>query len=173
MVTGTIGDAAIGLDVLRGGAAASALAENAAGKEMLIARYRVPQPRNALATAIRAHASAAMDVSDGLAGDLTKLCAASGVSAVIDVASIPTSASAAPLLASGAISIETLIAGGDDYELLCAVPEARCAGLAELAQQTGIALTSIGTIVAGTAAPRFLDGEGRELTLSRRSYSHF
>ena len=60
-------------------------------REMLISRYRVPQPRNALAQAVRDHATAAMDVSDGLAGDLTKLCAASGVSATIDVASVPLS----------------------------------------------------------------------------------
>ena len=82
VVTGTIGDAALGLDILKGGAAAAALADDAAAREMLIGRYRVPQPRNALAQVIREYASASMDVSDGLAGDLAKLCAASGVSAV-------------------------------------------------------------------------------------------
>src|SRR6266446_2270714 len=72
MVTGTIGDAAIGLAILKGGAAA-ALAD-AGAKAMLIGCYRVPQPRNALAKAVRDHAHAAIDVSDGLAGDLAKLC---------------------------------------------------------------------------------------------------
>ncbi|TKW76938.1 MAG: thiamine-phosphate kinase, partial [Bradyrhizobium icense] len=82
VVTGTIGDAALGLDVLKGGAVATAIADDAAARQLLVGRYRVPQPRNALAAAILAHASAAMDLSDWLAGDLTKLCAASGVSAV-------------------------------------------------------------------------------------------
>src|SRR4051794_20111960 len=84
VVTGTIGDAALGLDVLQAGAVATALASDPAAREMLIQRYRVPQPRIALATAVRDFASAAMDVSDGLAGDLVKLCAVSGVSAAID-----------------------------------------------------------------------------------------
>src|ERR1700687_6344673 len=101
VVTGTVGDASLRLDILRCGAAASAVADDAAAKAMLVGRYRVPQPRNALAKAVRDHASAAMDVSDGLAGDLAKLCTASGVSAVIDAPGIPLSAAAAALLARG------------------------------------------------------------------------
>jgi thiamine-monophosphate kinase len=172
-VTGTIGDAAIGLDILTAGPAASALAADAAAREMLIGRYRVPQPRNALAGAIRAHANGAMDVSDGLAGDLTKLCAASNVSAVIDVSRIPISAAAQSVLTQRAVDIEAMISGGDDYEILCTVPDSQCVPLADAAAQAGIALTIIGTVIAGSDAPRFLDGEGRELPLARRSYSHF
>jgi thiamine-monophosphate kinase len=173
MVTGTIGDAALGLDILKNGPIAKALAGDPGGSEMLIARYRVPQPRNALAGAVCDHATSAMDVSDGLAGDLAKLCAASGVSAVIDVPSIPTSAAAASLLSRGAVAVETLIAGGDDYEILCTVPEARAGAFAEAARQAGVAVTDIGTIMAGEGPPRFLDGEGREIVLTRLSYSHF
>jgi thiamine-monophosphate kinase len=173
MVTGTIGDAVLGLDILKNGSIAKALAGDPDGSEMLVARYRVPQPRNALAEALRDHASAAMDVSDGLAGDLAKLCSASGVTAVIDSPSIPTSATAASLLSRGAVSLETLIAGGDDYEILCTVPEATAGALVQAARQAGVAVTDIGTIMAGEGLPRFLDGEGRELALARRSYSHF
>ena len=173
MVTGTIGDAAIGLDILTGGPAAAALSSEAAARDMLIGRYRVPQPRNALAEAIRAHASGAMDVSDGLAGDLTKLCAASHVSAVIEVPRIPISAAAQSVLARRAVDIEAMISGGDDYEILCTVPDISCAALSAAAAQAGIALTAIGTVIAGSDVPRFLDGEGRELPLARRSYSHF
>ena len=173
MVTGTIGDAAVGLDILTGGPAASALASDAAARDMLIDRYRVPQPRNGLAEAIRTHASGAMDVSDGLAGDLAKLCAASRVSAVIGVPRIPISAAAQGVLAQRAVDIEAMISGGDDYEILCTVPDTSCAALSAAAAQAGIALTAIGTVIAGSDAPRFLDNEGRELPLARRSYSHF
>ena len=173
MVSGTIGDATLGLDILKKGAIAKALAGDPKGSETLIARYRVPQPRNALAGALRDHASAAMDVSDGLAGDLAKLCAASGVSAVIDTPSIPASPTAAGLLSRRAVGIETLIAGGDDYEILCTIPEARAAAFAEAARQAGVAVTAIGTIMAGEGLPRFLDGAGKELALTRLSHSHF
>ncbi len=173
MVTGTIGDAALGLDILKSGAIAAALTSDPATKELLVARYRVPQPRNALAKAVRDHASAAMDVSDGLAGDLTKLCAASGVSAIIDTPLIPVSAAAAALLARGAVNAQTLISGGDDYEILCTVPEARREAFVREARRTGVALTAVGAIVAGTGAPRFLDAQRNEIALQRLSYSHF
>ena len=121
---------------------------------MLVGRYRVPQPRNALAKAVRDHASAAMDVSDGLAGDLAKLCAASGVSAVIDAPSIPLSAAAATLLARGTVGIEAIVSGGDDYEILCAIPEDRFEAFAQAAGLAGVAVTSIGTVIAGPSVPK-------------------
>jgi len=173
VVTGTIGDATLGLDILKNGAVATALANDAEASQMLIGRYRIPQPRNALAQAVRDHAHAAMDVSDGLAGDLAKLCTASGVSAVIDIESIPLSAAAAGLLKRGVTGIEAIVAGGDDYEILCAVQENRVEAFALAAAAAGIAVSSIGTVIAGPAAPRFLDGQGRELALPRLSYSHF
>lgn len=173
LVTGTIGDAALGLDVLTGGAAATALASDPAAREALISRYRIPQPRNVLAQAVCDHATAAMDVSDGLAGDLTKLCAASGVSATVNVASLPLSPAAAGLVARSAICVETLLAGGDDYEVLCTVPPAQSDALIAAGRAVGLNVTAIGTIVAGHERPRFLDGQGQELALKRLSYSHF
>jgi thiamine-monophosphate kinase len=173
VVTGTIGDAALGLDILRGGAVAAALAGDDAARQMLVGRYRVPQPRSALASVVRAHASAAMDVSDGLAGDLTKLCAASGVSAAIHTPGIPLSRPAAALLAGRTVDIETLIAGGDDYEILCTVPEAGFEAFAQEARKAGVAVSAIGAVIAGSAAPSFLDERGRELALRCRSWSHF
>src|ERR1700722_14873855 len=160
VVTGTIGDAALGLDVLNGGAVAAALAGDVAAKQMLTGRYRVPQPRNALALTVRDHAHAAMDASDGLAGDLAKLCAASGVSAVIDAPAVPLSTPAASLLTRAIIGIEAILSGGDDYEILCAIPEDRVEAFAQAAAAAGVATTPIGTILAGTQPPKFLDGQG-------------
>jgi thiamine-monophosphate kinase len=173
VVTGTIGDATLGLEILKGGAAAVALADDAAAREMLLARYRVPQPRNALARVVRDYASAAMDVSDGLAGDLAKLCGASGVSAVIDAPSIPLSAAAAALLARGTVGVERIVSGGDDYEVLCAIPEISFEAFAREADSAGVAVTPIGTVMAGSSIPVFLDAQGREIDLPRLSYSHF
>jgi thiamine-monophosphate kinase len=173
VVTGTIGDAVLGLDILKAGDAAGALAGDEEARQMLIGRYRVPQPRNALAEAVRAHASAAMDVSDGLAGDLTKLCAASGVSAVIHVPGVPLSRPAAGLVASRTVGIGTLIAGGDDYEILCTIPESRFEAFLQDARKAGVTISPIGAVIAGSAAPSFLDERGRELPLGRKSWSHF
>lgn len=173
LVTGTIGDAALGLDVLTGGPVAAALAADPAAAEALASRYRVPQPRNVLAPAVRDHATAAMDVSDGLAGDLVKLCAASAVSATVDVTSLPLSAEAASLVARKVVCVETLLAGGDDYEVLCTVPPAQADALIAAGRAAGLAVTAIGTIVAGQQGVRFLDGQGQDLILKRLSYSHF
>jgi len=172
MVTGTIGDAALGLAVLKGGKIHAATTD-AAARETLVGRYRVPQPRVAMAEIVRAHAGAAMDVSDGLAGDLTKLCGVSGVSAVIDLASIPLSDAAKDLVSRGIVGLETLIAGGDDYEILCTIAEDRVEAFAQAVERAGVSVSSIGTVIAGSTAPKFIDEQGREITLERRSYSHF
>jgi thiamine-monophosphate kinase len=173
VVSGTIGDAAFGLAFLKHDAMAMALAADEGIREMLVERYRIPQPRVALAQAVRDHASAAMDVSDGLAGDLAKLCAASGVSAAIDSQSIPLSDSARWLLERGLVRIEQIVSGGDDYEILCTIAENRFEAFAEAAKLAGVPVTSIGTVIAGSSMPRFIDGQGSEIALPRLSYSHF
>ena len=170
VVTGSIGDAALGLDVLKQGAATRAA--DTAAKATLIGRYRVPQPRTALASAVRDYAHAAMDVSDGLAGDLAKLCSASGVSATIHAARIPLSPAAAALVASGTVGIEAIVAGGDDYEILCAIAPGRFDAFEQAARKVRVAVTVIGEIIAGSS-PRFINGQGDEIILPRLSYSHF
>ena len=172
MVTGTIGDAALGLAVLKGGKVHAA-ATDAAARDALVGRYRVPQPRVTLAEIVRDYASASMDVSDGLTGDLTKLCGVSGVSAVIDLPSIPLSSAARDLVLRGIVGLEALIAGGDDYEILCTIAEDRVEAFSRAAEHAGVAVSSIGTVVAGSAVPKFIDGQGREIALEQLSYSHF
>ncbi|KIZ47966.1 MULTISPECIES: thiamine-phosphate kinase [Rhodopseudomonas] len=173
VVTGTIGDAALGLDILQGGVVATALATDPAARDVLVQRYRVPQPRCALAQAVRDHARAAMDVSDGLAGDLAKLCGVSGLSATIDVGAIPLSDPARGLVAAGAVPIARLLSGGDDYEILCAIAPNRFAAFAAASRLAGIAVTSIGVASAGGGRPRFLGPDGAEMTLQNLAYSHF
>jgi thiamine-monophosphate kinase len=97
----------------------------------------------------------------------------SDVSAVIDLASIPLSDAARDLVSRGIVGLEALIAGGDDYEILCTIPEDRAEAFAQAARRAGVVVSSIGTVVAGSAVPTFIDGQGREIALERLSYSHF
>jgi thiamine-monophosphate kinase len=171
LVSGTIGDAALGLRLR--GEAAPQWALPPAQRAHLAARYLLPQPRNAIAEAIRRHASAAMDVSDGLAGDLAKLCRASGVSADIELAHVPLSDAAGIALAGSPAVLETIVTGGDDYEVLCTVPPERAAELTAAAAAAGVPLTGIGRVTAGDGPPRFTDLHGRPVAFSRLSFSHF
>lgn len=168
VVSGTIGDAALGLAFLTG-----KMTADDAAREALIGRYRVPQPRVGLATAVQKYARAAMDVSDGLAGDLAKLCAVSGVSAAIDAGAVPFSDAARGLIARGRSAFEIAVSGGDDYEILCTIPDERLDAFVKAAGEAGVAVTPIGRIVDGHASPRWSDAEGREIVLPRLSYSHF
>ncbi len=169
-VSGTIGDAALGLAVRK--AAGTGWKLNATQRQHLEQRYLLPQPRNALADAVRLYASAAMDVSDGLAGDLAKLCRVSQVAAEIEVARVPLSDAAKAVVAAQPAMIETALTGGDDYEIVCTVPEARTAVFRAAAQAAQVAVTEIGRIGAGEGA-RFLASDGKALTFKRASFSHF
>jgi thiamine-monophosphate kinase len=168
MVTGTIGDAALGVQLRRGAAWKVSLD----AREHLLSRYLLPQPRNALAGAVREHASAAMDVSDGLAGDLTKLCAVSAVAATVEVAKVPLSDAARGALAAEPSLVETILTGGDDYEVLCAVSPDKAERFRAAANAVNVPLTEIGTVSAGEGV-RFLDADGKSMKLNRLSYSHF
>lgn len=173
VVTGTIGDAALGLKLLREPARKSAWALSDGEAKHLISRYRVPQPRVAMAAAVRAHASAAMDVSDGLAGDLAKLCDVSGVSARIEARALPLSNAARKALAAEPALIETIAAGGDDYEILCTVAPDRIDEFGDLAKAANVAVTDIGEILEAREPPQLIGADGAVLTFARNSFSHF
>ena len=173
VVTGTIGDAALGLRLRRDTSAAGRWALTPEQRNHLEARYLVPEPRTAIAEILRAHASAAMDVSDGLAGDLAKLCRASSVAAEIAVARVPLSDGARAALAEEPALIETILTGGDDYEVVACVPAGKVEPLRRQASAAGVAVTEIGAVTAGQGAARFLASDGRPLVFRQPSFSHF
>ena len=173
VVTGTIGDAALGLLLRSDGSAARRWGLAGGEEKHLVGRYLVPEPRTAIAADLGAYASAAMDISDGLAGDLAKLCRASGVAAEIEVARIPLSAGARAAVASEPAQIETIITGGDDFEVLACVPANKVEALRRHAAAAGVAVTEIGTVKAGEGETHFRDRHGEPLVLARPSFSHF
>ncbi len=172
VVTGTIGDAALGLKLRLQPATARRWKLATKQRAHLAARYLVPEPRNALAEVIRTHASAAMDVSDGLVGDLTKLCAASGVAAEVEVARVPLSAAARAALSAEPKLIESILTGGDDYEIVATVPPGKLATFRAAAKAAGVPVSALGRVVAGKET-RFLRPDGKPMKFARGSFSHF
>ncbi len=172
VVSGTIGDAALGLKLRQAPAIAKHWKLDAAMRKYLLGRYLVPEPRNALAEALRAHASAAMDVSDGLAGDLAKLCRASGVAAEVNAARVPLSSAARKALLADGKLIETILTGGDDYEIVATVAPSRVSSLLAAARAAGVALCEVGVVGPGQGA-HFRTPSGKALTFARASFSHF
>ena len=170
-VTGTVGDAALGLMLRKDSNAGGSL--TAAQRDHLLTRYLEPEPRNALAETLRTHASAALDISDGLAGDLAKLCSASGVTTEIEAARVPLSDAARALIAAEPALLERALTGGDDYEILAAVPAGKVNAFRAGASAAGVTVTEIGRLAAGDAPPQFGGSDGRPLTFERSSYSHF
>jgi thiamine-monophosphate kinase len=170
-VTGTIGDAALGLPLAAGQETPWSGALSASERAYLIDRYRRPRPRIGLAGLLRAHASAAMDVSDGLLGDAAKLLAVSGVGATIEAQSVPLSDAARHVLAAHPPSLERVLTGGDDYEILCTIPAGKWSAFAAGAVEHGIAVAPIGR-VTGEGTLDIMGPQG-PLSFARLSYTHF
>jgi thiamine-monophosphate kinase len=165
-VSGTIGDGALGLRVLRGD-----LPGDAAGH--LARRYRLPEPRLALGRAIAGLAHAGMDVSDGLVQDLGHLCRAAGCGAVIDSAAVPLSAAARAALGRDAALLPALLTGGDDYELLFAAPPGMRDAIAAAAAAAGTPVTRIGRFAEGAPEVAVIAADGTPMPLARGGWSHF
>jgi thiamine-monophosphate kinase len=167
-VSGTIGDAYLGLGVLRGGSRELAAEHRAA----LIRRFQLPEPRIALAPALAGLAHAMIDVSDGLVADLGHICETSGVAAVVELAALPLSTAARQVLAAEPEVGPSLATGGDDYELLfTTAPEAAMA-VREAGARLSIALTPIGRIEFGSGV-RLVDAAGGEIAVETAGYRHF
>lgn len=165
-VSGTLGDARLALEAFRGTVALSA-----EGFEQARRAMECPQPRLTLGRALRGVASAAIDLSDGLLGDLGHILSRSGVGAELDLAALPRS----PLLAAQpeALQRTCVLTGGDDYELLLAAPEAHAAGVRAAAAAAGVAVTRIGRVTAASGLV-VRDAQGVALDLRGwRGFDHF
>jgi thiamine-monophosphate kinase len=170
LVTGTIGDGFFGLAAHRG-----ELGElDAAERQFLAQRYLVPQPRVALGRALAEQGlvHAGMDVSDGLAADLAHMCRASGCGAEIQVARVPLSDAVAELVARDPALIGSALSGGDDYEILLAVPPDRVPDVVEAARKSGTAISDVGLFRAETSVD-FIDRDGEPVLLGKPGFTHF
>jgi thiamine-monophosphate kinase len=171
VVTGSIGDSALGVLLRRDETLSERWRLSGEMAAHLKQRYLLPQPRNALAAAVLRHATAAMDISDGLAGDFAKLCRASGVAAEIEAARVPLSDAARAALAAEPARIETVLTGGDDYEIVLTLKPDQVGAFCHDAHKAGVAATEIGRVSAGQGV-RFVR-DGKALNFARPSYSHF
>jgi len=173
-VSGTIGDAALGLLLARDPAQAANWKLSPAETEHLLARYRRPAPRLALAPVLLDHAGAAMDLSDGLVKDLDRMLRASRTSGHLDAARVPLSEPARRIVAASPDWLGRLVTAGDDYEVLCAIPAAKAAAFASSATAAGIPVTEIGAVEEGPAALSVTGPDGRPLALPERmGWDHF
>jgi thiamine-monophosphate kinase len=172
-VSGSIGDACLGLRVLKDPALAASWNLSEADTSFLIGRYRRPDARSTLALLIRNFAQGAIDVSDGLVGDVEKLAQVSHVGASIETARVPFSSAARKALQREPKLLETLLTAGDDYEIVAAVPEASAAGFEAEAAAKGATLSLIGRIEGNAGGVRVVGPDGNSLELGRSGFAHF
>ena len=172
-VSGTLGDARLALEVFR-----CALAVQSEVFTAARARMEQPTPRVALGQALRGVASSAIDISDGLVGDLGHILRASGVGACIDTAvamdliAACRHAAVAPGFSDAEKQLEFVLAGGDDYELAFTAPAAQRAAVQTAAQASATPVTRIGQIEAAPGL-RLVDGQGQPVTRCFASFDHF
>ncbi len=170
VVTGNLGDAGAGLAIARGAHGHAIATASLAAIDELRSRFEYPVPRVGFGRAARGIASAAMDLSDGLAGDLPKLAQASGLAAHIEVERLPLSA-ALLSFASLPQAREWALSAGDDYELLMTVPRSRYQQLHDLAAGFGLRLTRIGELRAGGGVTWSMDGA--DIRVAAAGFDHF
>ncbi len=175
-VSGSLGDAALGLALRRDEMLASRWALSAGQRASLIGRFVRPQPRLALAPVLLEHARAAMDISDGLLKDIGRMCAASGVAADIRYADLPLSEGFRAVQQTDPAAASDAVFAGDDYEILAAIPPERSESFAAAAADAGMCVSPIGLFMP----PRddrdrvmVRDASGRRLDFGRPGWDHF
>jgi thiamine-monophosphate kinase len=166
-VSGTIGDAGGGLDLLKGN-------ENMSGEHsnFLIERYRLPVPRIVLGQGLHGLASAALDVSDGLLADLGHICEVSEVGMTIEASRIPLSPALQALRGNADEAVARAATSGDDYEIAFTMPADRRNALSALAVKANTNVSEIGRVETGHGI-HLVDSGGRQIPVSRAGYAHF
>ena len=168
-VTGTLGDAALGLEVLKG--RLSGLGHEDA--DWLVRRYREPEPRCSLGPRLRGLVHAGLDVSDGLLADLGHICETSGTGARIEKDRLPLSAAAKMALRQNETLFPLIAGGGDDYEILFAAPPEKGNEIEAAAGEASVRATKIGRVTGPDEGVTLVDGAGHAIPLKQLGYSHF
>lgn len=168
-VTGTIGDAALGLKLALG-TLTRPVPE--ADKAYLLGRLRRPTPRLDLVASLRVFATAALDVSDGLVADIGHLAKASAVRLRLDVPSVPLSPATARLVVAEPDLLVPILTGGDDYEVAFTAPADKGEDIAAAAASAGITVTRIGRVVEGEPGVSVIGASGTELSLGEGGWRH-
>jgi len=171
-VSGTLGDAGLGLALRQTPERARAWNLTPQQSDHLITRYVRPLPRMALASVIRAHARASMDVSDGLLKDLGRMARASGVAAEIDFQRLPLSDAFRAVQMVDTDATRKALFAGDDYEILCAIPPHHIEATLKAAAQAHVALTPVGSFKEG-AGITLRDANGTLMPLAPSGWDHF
>jgi thiamine-monophosphate kinase len=171
-VTGTIGDAALGLAALT--SALGGIKREQA--DFLVDRYTLPRPRVALGPKLIGIATASIDISDGLVADLRHVCEASKLNAVVEAPLVPLSEAAATALKADPEVFNAALTGGDDYEVLFTAPAKDIDAIAELSRSTAVPITRIGRMNArldGHSRVKVLGEDGSPLVFESEGWSHF
>ena len=172
-VSGTIGDAALGLALRRNPQMATRVGLDTEACTYLERKLSRPHPPVALVPILRACASSAMDVSDGLMKDFDRLCRASGIAGRLEATLVPLSPSARKVISTKEIDLADLLSGGEDYEVLATVSTAKAAQFEDLAHAAGIPVTRIGVVTTGPAGAVAIDPAGEIMSFGKLGWDHF
>ena len=172
-VSGTIGDATLGLKQRRDASLGLRCGLDKAGRDHLDARYCMPVPPVGIATVVRTCACAAMDISDGLVKDFSRLCRASGTGGRIEAARVPLSSPARTVVNAGGATLVDLMTGGEDYEVLAMVRPDRTEEFEKQAVAVRTQVTRIGSIAGADDGIAVVDEMGHRVPVGQAGWDHF